>query len=838
MASPADPDPAAPQGATEPLDPFQLQFVRAAGILLAVGSVVGALSALAADQPVRVLSAAPFGLVGLAALWLHLAGHRLGAARILVLGSWLAAINGMLWSNGLLSPGSVSIFCLVLLFSGWFLGSRTAVVLTVLTPIALFVVAWGTEAGWPLPLAHSSRPLHLAPVLAIVSVVAGALGYYASRSLRLRLEELRRSQEALAEKVDQLSRREAELEGLRRRYEAFFRLGPTASAVAVPGDGTILECNDAFAELLGRPREEILGRSSLALGYWRDLADRDRAYAILDREGTLRDFETTWLRADGSERRCLVAWERVTVDGEQRLISEVADITRLRRAEEASLALEEMFAAAFRSTPDAIVFTRLADRAIVEVNPAFERLTGWAREEILGRTGTDLGLWRDPADRARLLGAVMAGQTVADASFGSSHRDGTPLECRYFGTRVTLGGEPHVMSIVRDVTAEARANVELAESRRELAESNRSLRRQVSLHEFTEHVARVGHWLTDRARGTVTWSRALFEISGVPPRGPMGVEEAAALVDIAEKDQLRLAQQRLDGTPAYYHFTWPDGRVRWVRASLARSPEPGPGADEYFGVVQDVTEEHEAKLALERLNAELELRVAERTAELQDALAELDAFAYSVAHDLNAPLRAIDGFAAMLEMDAAGRLEPGERRDLARIRRSATQMASLIADLLRLSRVSRATVDRRPVDLTSLAAEIAAELASAQPGRRVQWRIAPGLRASADAGLARSLLQNLLGNAWKYTRDTPEPVIEFAADGPDAFVVRDNGAGFEMAHASRLFAPFQRLHGEEFEGTGIGLATVDRIVRRHGGLVTAEGRLGAGATFRFTLPPA
>jgi light-regulated signal transduction histidine kinase (bacteriophytochrome) len=321
----------------------------------------------------------------------------------------------------------------------------------------------------------------------------------------------------------------------------------------------------------------------------------------------------------------------------------------------------------------------------------------------------------------------------------------------------------------------------------------------------------------------------------------MAAEEYRSLIRIEDQTEFDRAREGLDGVPAVYQITRPDGSRRWLRASLHRPPDAPPGADECLGVAQDVTEEHEAKLALVRLNAELERRVAERTAELRAANEELDAFAYSIAHDLTGPLRSINGFAALLERDAGDRLDEESRSDLARIRKSSLRMASLISDLLQLSRLTRATVQRERVDLSSLAREVAEELGATQPDRRVEWRIRDGLLADADAGLARALLQNLLGNAWKYTRDRADPVIELglaeAQPGSNEFFVRDNGAGFDMTGASRLFTPFQRLHSaEEFEGSGIGLATVQRIVRRHGGKVRAQGEVGRGATFYFTLP--
>jgi signal transduction histidine kinase len=240
-----------------------------------------------------------------------------------------------------------------------------------------------------------------------------------------------------------------------------------------------------------------------------------------------------------------------------------------------------------------------------------------------------------------------------------------------------------------------------------------------------------------------------------------------------------------------------------------------------------------------RLNEGLEEMVRERTAELQGVNEDLEAFSYSVSHDLRAPLRAIRGFTGLLREDYKGRLPAEAFVLLARVDSSAKRMNALIDNLLGLARVSRQDIRRAQVDLSALGAEIAAEFAEANPLREVEFSATPGLVATADPVLVRIVLENLIGNAWKYTEKHPQPRVELGQEpGSKAtFYIRDNGAGFDMQSAGQLFRPFQRLHGTgEFEGTGIGLATVERIVRRHGGRVWAEAEPERGATFRFTLP--
>jgi light-regulated signal transduction histidine kinase (bacteriophytochrome) len=247
----------------------------------------------------------------------------------------------------------------------------------------------------------------------------------------------------------------------------------------------------------------------------------------------------------------------------------------------------------------------------------------------------------------------------------------------------------------------------------------------------------------------------------------------------------------------------------------------------------------QAEGELRRLNVTLEERVADRTRSLEAANRELEAFSYSVSHDLRAPLRGISGFSGLLQEGYQQRLDETGRNYLARVKAASTRMAHLIDDLLNLSRIARQAIHRDDVDLSALAREIVDELREADPSRNVDVAIQPGLVAHADPGLARIALANLIDNAWKFTSQVPHARIAGErgdVGGRPGFAVRDNGAGFDLAYADKLFAPFQRLHGErEFAGTGIGLAIVQRIVNRHGGDVRVQAAPGEGAAFTFTL---
>jgi PAS domain S-box-containing protein len=281
-----------------------------------------------------------------------------------------------------------------------------------------------------------------------------------------------------------------------------------------------------------------------------------------------------------------------------------------------------------------------------------------------------------------------------------------------------------------------------------------------------------------------------------------------------------------------------EGRWLTVTARPLRNGDNGSrGAVAVFG---DMTERKRAEEEIRAVNLRLEHRVQERTAELQVANRELEAFSYSVSHDLRAPLRSINGFSRILLEDFRTKLEPSALETVLTIRAASQRMGQLIDDMLMLAKVTRTELRRSDFDLSELVAAVAAEVRGERPEQVVTLTIQPGLTAYADPNLVRAVLQNLLANAWKFTGKQSAARVEFGRTATEfglAFFVRDDGVGFDPEYGHKLFKAFQRLHArDEFPGTGIGLATVHRIVHRHGGHVWAESTPGHGATFYFTLP--
>jgi PAS domain S-box-containing protein len=364
-------------------------------------------------------------------------------------------------------------------------------------------------------------------------------------------------------------------------------------------------------------------------------------------------------------------------------------------------------------------------------------------------------------------------------------------------------------------------------------------------------------YMLDEAGGYVRWNTyQRDELVGQPEERVAGMNAAETI----HPEDRALVQSKITNVLTQGGAEAVEGRVllrggpayRWLLMTGQRIMIGGRPF--LVGIGIDLSERKRAEAEVLLLNQTLEARVVERTSQLAAANAELEAFSYSVSHDLRAPLRALDGFSAALMEDCSDRLDEASLDHLRRVRAGSQRMAVLIDDLLNLSRETRAEIRREQVDVTALASEIGADLQRAQPDHRPEWSVASGLTANADMRMLRVVLTNLLGNAWKFTQRGAGAKIEVGVLAGEevmdklptglvepvgtVFYVRDNGAGFDMAYAGKLFGAFQRLHSQqEFEGTGIGLALAQRIIRRHGGHVWAEGKVDEGATFYFTLGP-
>lgn len=649
-----------------------------------------------------------------------------------------------------------------------------------------------------------------------------------------------------------------------------------------------LEVNEAAVAAYGYARHEFLAMRILDI---RPEEDRPRLLEDLARLRPDADYTGPWRhrRKDGTIIAVEVTSQRVPFGGRPGILVVVRDITKQEHTERALRELERRFAVAFQASPVALVISRLDGSRIVEVNDAYAQLLGYAREELLGRSAAEVAAVVHPEQRAEIVQRLQVEGVIHAYDLMLRTRSGAIREALCSFGRIESGGEAYLLGILFDITERKQLQRELRRREQQLAflaDASAVLASSLDYATTLTSVAQLavpamGQWcavhivdgdgavlelavahadpamvqvarrLQERYPPDPAQDQGVYRVvrTGQPELLPTIPEEL--LVAAAQDDEHLVLIRSLELHSAVVVPL--RARDRILGAITLVSREPGRYSQADLPLLEDLAyraamaidnahlyrAEREAEEAIRQINAGLERRVAARTKELQAANKELEAFAYSVSHDLRAPLRSLDGFSRILMERYGHALDEAGKRYLAHVRGAAQDMGQLIDALLRLARTARAELHREQVDLTALAHAVVAELVRADPERTIAVTIADGLLAEGDRPLLRVVLENLLGNAWKFTRRRANAHIELGStDGSDSAVyfVRDNGAGFDMQYATNLFGAFQRLHGAaEFEGLGIGLATVQRVIHRHGGQIWAEGKEDEGATFYFTL---
>jgi PAS domain S-box-containing protein len=536
------------------------------------------------------------------------------------------------------------------------------------------------------------------------------------------------------------------------------------------------------------------------------------------------------LRSDGEEFPIEASISQLESDGQKFYTVILRDITERKRTEDALYASEARFSTAFNSSPISSVLATLDEGRYVAVNDTFLKLTGYSRGEVIGRTSTDLGVWTTAAARAEVIeqlkkeGRIRNRETIYRMKNDEERIFLTSAEV------IELDGQAHMITASVDIT-------ETKHFQRALELSEETLRVAIA-------GANLGTWHWDIKTDELIWSdkcRALFDI---PPDEQITSKRFLEALHPDDRERtIHSIEKALKNHSEYdneYRAVWHDRSIHWISAKGLGYYDGDGKAFRMSGVVLDITERKRAEEEIRKLNAELEHRVIERTEQLQAANKELEAFSYSVSHDLRAPLRHINGFSQALLEDYADKLDEEGKGYLKQVRGASQEMGQLIDDLLQLARVTRSEMRREVVNLSQIATAVLANLKEMDSERSVDVKIEKNLLANCDKRLLRVVLSNLLGNAWKFTGKREHAQISFGREkknGQTVYFVRDNGAGFDMAYAGKLFGAFQRLHSSsEFEGTGIGLATVQRVVNRHGGRVWAEGKVDELAVFYFTLP--
>jgi len=443
--------------------------------------------------------------------------------------------------------------------------------------------------------------------------------------------------------------------------------------------------------------------------------------------------------------------------------------------------------------------------------------------------------WKDglhPEDLDRAIAeceAAIRGEAPFDTEFRVKHQDGSILWIKANAVimRDQQGTPVRMIGLNRDITKQKQAEIAMMESEERYRIQFQYASEGILVISASGEVREVNESFA-RMHGYTLQELQTMDIQSL--NAPETSMAAPARI------QRLLAGEVLTFQSEHIHK---DGHslTLEVNASLIHSREEPL----ILGFNRDITERKEAQEQIRRMNEQLEQRVKERTAQLETANKEMEAFSYSVSHDLRSPLRSIDGFSRILTEDYEDKLDKNGKHYLSRIQMGAQRMGHLIDDLLKLSKTSRSELSLADCDLSRLCSRVAGDLTGLAPARRVEVFIQPGILVQADNSLMQVVLENLLGNAWKFSSKSVVPRIEVgetvSPSGERTFFIRDNGAGFDVAYAGKLFSAFHRLHSTtEFEGTGIGLAIVQRIIHRHGGRVWAEAEVGQGATFFFTLP--
>lgn len=625
-------------------------------------------------------------------------------------------------------------------------------------------------------------------------------------------------------------RLEEELRQKESRYRALYEKTP-AMVHSSDRSGRLIAVSDFWLDSLGYRREEVIGHSPLEF-----MTDESRRHAeevalpAYFCTGEARNVPLQMVKKNGEILDVLLSStaERDEAGEIIRSLCVLVDVTERLRAEVALAESERKYRAIVETTKEWI-WTVDADLHHTYSNPAVQEILGYSPQEIMEHPGQQFIHPEDTAEAERVLVTAVAEKKGWEGVvLRWRHKDGT---YRYLESKATplLSDTGDILGFLgadRDITRRVLAEEAHRKSEEFLRQLIESSPVAVCITDFDDNI----EYLNRKFTAKFGYTRE--DIPDVASWWPRAYPDEAYREEIRNRWNAAVARAIAEGSeigPMEARVTCKDGSIRYVEGYGT------PVGANFLVIFSDITRRKKAEEQIELLNTTL----ASRAAELEDLNRELEAFSHTVSHDLRSPLTQISGYVQLMQEFYGERLDEQGKDFLSEIATAARRMGRLIDTLLKFSSMAHQEMKRVRVDLSAIVAEVAAELQLAEPQRQGRFIVPNRVKALGDPMLLRIVLTNLLGNAWKYTAKRESFVIEFGTtmrDGRTVYFVRDNGAGFAMEEAARLFVPFQRLHKEgDYEGSGIGLATVQRIVHRHGGQVWAEGEVDSGATFWFTL---